>query len=415
MLLGFLVVVVGGVGYVAALPVTPTPRETTIINKACRNKQSDIYFLLDSSSSLLPRDFEKVRNFVVSFVEMLDIAPDATRVGLGVFANDFYGQFEFGEHSNKSEVVEAIRRVPHYGGGTYTGKGLLGMRTTGFREGVVRKNATKIGVVITDGRSRHRTNTITEAGQLKDEGVWLFAIGVTRGVDTNELSIFASVPQTDFIRHVNTFGDLTRLTNGLVHRACRLQAPHADNATCGRQQKADIMFIYNAAAMNVTSVMNVQNFTKDVIQAFSMTSGNVRVGVISEGRQGGDIPLSQYIRREDFVQALQHLHKPELAPLLRKARQQGYDPHSGGRPNAKKFAIVFVDDINVSADALWEAHMMRFNDINVYVIGVGLGREKGRVEELSTSQSRFSRFQSYANLRNDTEQQKFIRNLCESV
>lgn len=57
----------------------------------CAEKPVDIYFLLDCSSSVWIVDFEKLLGFVVSIIERMHIAPDATRVGLGVFSNSFDG------------------------------------------------------------------------------------------------------------------------------------------------------------------------------------------------------------------------------------------------------------------------------------------------------------------------------------
>nr|WNX29090.1 VWACP-7 [Colubraria reticulata] len=390
------------------------------ILKECQNQQSDIYFLLDSSSSQSLSDFQKLKDFVVSFVKQLDIGPNTTRVGLGLFASDFFAQFDLGQHSNKNAVIQAVQGVNFTGGGTYTSRGLRGMRTSGFEDGVVRKKATKIGVVVTDGRTRHRTDTLAEASELEDMGVWLFAIGVGSRVDERELSIFSSEPHREFLRYVPTFDDLAApdLLSHLASSACNLQPPHADNAMCGGDQKADILFVYNAVAMTPSNLSDVQAFTVNLIRNFSMTSGKVRVGLVSEGRQGGDIALSQYIRKEDIVWALKHQRRSEIAELLRKVRQQGYKAHFGGRTNAKKFAIIFMNDADITIDAMVEAQIMTYNDVIVYVIEVGLDLPESGFNKYPWLRSRLGhvlKFASYAELLNPTgreEREKFIKKLC---
>ena len=62
---------------------------------------------------------------------------------------------------------------------------------------------------------------------------------------------------------------------------------------CGQKNKADVMFVYNGAALSSRDMQHVRDFTKHVVGQFSMATGNVRVGVLSEGCQGGDIELSQ--------------------------------------------------------------------------------------------------------------------------
>ena len=81
------------------------------------------------------------------------------------------------------------------------------------------------------------------------------------------------------------------------------------------------MFVYNAAAMSARNVTTVNNFTKYVIDNFSMTSGNIRVGVISEGRQGGDIDLSQVSQKTDFTYKRRKSRKQEKT-LSKRSRKQ---------------------------------------------------------------------------------------------
>ena len=64
-------------------------------------------------------------------------------------------------------------------------------------------------------------------------------------------------------------------------------------AACGKDRKADVMFVHNAGALSSRDISKVREFTRKVVGEFSMTSGNVRAGVISEGCQGGDIELSE--------------------------------------------------------------------------------------------------------------------------
>ena len=55
--------------------------------------------------------------------------------------------------------------------------------------------------------------------------------------------------------------------------------------------------------------------------------------------------IPQFFRREDFARALLDQPRPRFAPLLKKLRLQGYDPARGGRREASKIAVIFVDDV----------------------------------------------------------------------
>ncbi|XP_070183069.1 cartilage matrix protein-like [Littorina saxatilis] len=380
----------------------------------CKDNPADIYFLLDCSSSVWIVDYDKQLEFVVSLVNHFHIDPNATRVGLGIFSDDFRPVIDIGGYPDKDTLIRAIRATPYLSGNTYTDKGLRGLRTQGFRSGVVRPNVTKIGVVVTDGRSRHRSNTVAEATLAREENIWLFAIGVGDNVDKEELSTIASQPKDQFVFHVASFSILGTLAHTLAISTCNLHQPQADSAVCGQKTKADILFVYNGAAMSSRDVGKVREFTRHAAGEFSMASGNVRAGVISEGCQGGDIELSQYIRKEDFVKALVNQPQPSLSPLLKKLRLQGYDPARGGRRFAMKMAVVFVDDVMTPRDdVLYEALLLKYDDVLIHVMAIGTNYDMSEIKQLATSQTHITQLASYDDLLDEKIRKQFLDKFCE--
>ncbi|KAL8622791.1 hypothetical protein ACOMHN_026912 [Nucella lapillus] len=395
---------------------TPGNSTDDIIN-GCKNNPADIYFLLDCSSSVWIVDFDKQLDFVASLVKRLDIRPEATRVGVGVFSNDFYHMLDIGGYPDKNILIRTIKATPYYSGNTYTGKGIHGMRTHGFRPEIVRPNVTKIGVVITDGQSRHRTNTVAQATLAKEEHIWVFTIGVGRSVDEDELAAIASVPTGQFSFRVDSFSALTSLTNPLGHYMCNLQQPQSDGATCGQDTRGDVVFAYNAGGMSTLEVGVVKDFVSYLVGLFSMATGNVRVGLVSSATQGGDINLEQYIRGDDFITALMNQPRPRLSPLLKKVRLQSFDPVNGGRHNAKKLVIVVLDGaIADSSDALFEAVLLKYENAVVYVVGVGNTVKESEMKQIASSPDYIKTFLSYNDLReNTTKRKEFLAKFCESL
>ncbi|XP_076443241.1 matrilin-1-like [Babylonia areolata] len=403
----------------ATAPTTTTTTGTAALERVlegCKNNPADIYFLLDCSSSVWIVDFDKQLQFVVSLVERLDTRPNATRVGLGVFSNDFYHQLDIGDYPDSKTLTRFIKSAPYYTGNTYTGKGLQGMRTHGFRAGVARPNATKIGVVITDGRSRHRSNTMAEATLAKEAHIWLFAIGVGNSVDREELSAIASVPKKQFSYHVQTFDVLASLTDTVARSMCLLEQPQSDGAVCGQKVRGDVMFVYNAGSMAPPELLQVREFIGHLVGQFSMATGNVRVGVLSEGSQGGDITLEQYIRSQDFIQALMKLPKARLGPLFKKLRVQGFDPQRGGRPNAKKIVIAFVNDaMEDRNDVLFEALLLKYDDALIHVVSLGDNVDKGEVKQLATAPDYIKQFALYSDLESPQRRKDFVKMICQHL
>ena len=121
----------------------------------------------------------------------------------------------------------------------------------------------------------------------------------------------------------------------------------------------------------------------------------------------------QHVRRDDFVNALMSQPKPELAPLLKKLRLQGYDPARGGRPDAAKMAIVFVDDVMTSRDdLLYEALLLEYDDVLIHVVAVGSTYSLEEVKQLARSPNHITKFSGYEDLVDDAKVKEFRDKFC---
>ncbi|XP_062266289.1 cartilage matrix protein [Platichthys flesus] len=53
----------------------------------CKTRPTDIVFIVDSSRSVRPAEFEQVKVFLAKVIEGLDVGPNATRVGVVNYAS----------------------------------------------------------------------------------------------------------------------------------------------------------------------------------------------------------------------------------------------------------------------------------------------------------------------------------------
>ena len=58
-------------------------------------------FVVDSSRSVRPVEFEKVKVFLSQVIESLDVGPNATRVGLVNYASSVKQEFPLRAHSSR--------------------------------------------------------------------------------------------------------------------------------------------------------------------------------------------------------------------------------------------------------------------------------------------------------------------------
>lgn len=64
----------------------------------CKTRPTDLVFIVDSSRSVRPSEFEQVKVFLAKVIEGLDVGPNATRVGVVNYAsrvkNEVRAQFK---------------------------------------------------------------------------------------------------------------------------------------------------------------------------------------------------------------------------------------------------------------------------------------------------------------------------------
>ena len=95
---------------------------------------ADIVFLVDSSTSIGPQSFQKVKSLFHSIVSGLDISSGQVRVGLAQYNDRVYPGFWLHQHPLKSVVLKRIRNLPYRTGGTNTGSALEFIRTNYLTE-----------------------------------------------------------------------------------------------------------------------------------------------------------------------------------------------------------------------------------------------------------------------------------------
>lgn len=105
-----------------ALTLCPLP--LPLLGHLCRTRPTDLVFVVDSSRSVRPVEFEKVKVFLSQVIESLDVGPNATRVGLVNYASTVKPEFPLRAHGSKASLLQAVRRIQPLSTGTMTGLAL---------------------------------------------------------------------------------------------------------------------------------------------------------------------------------------------------------------------------------------------------------------------------------------------------
>lgn len=187
----------------------------------CGGKPADVYFLVDASSSIWDPDFHKQLDFVNDVVDIFDVAPDKTRVGLVAYSDGIHPRIFLDSYFNKAILRTVINNTRHLTGGTNTGGAIKFVREEGFSADRARTDVAHIMVLLTDGQSDNPMVTEEEATKAKEQGIYIFAIGVGGNIDIRELEQISSDPKEDYAFTVDNFDALSSLKNILAMQTCK--------------------------------------------------------------------------------------------------------------------------------------------------------------------------------------------------
>lgn len=188
---------------------------------ACREAVlADIVFLVDSSTSIGPQNFQKVKNFLRSVVLGLDISGDQVRVGLAQYNDNTFPAFQLNQYLLKSVVLEHIQNLPYRTGGTNTGAALEFIRTNYLTESAgsrAKDRVPQIVILVTDGESNDEAQEA--ADRLKEDGVVVYVVGINVQ-DVQELQKIASKPFEKFLFNTENFNILQDVSGSILQSLC---------------------------------------------------------------------------------------------------------------------------------------------------------------------------------------------------
>ena len=139
--------------------------------------------------------------FTIKNIDSFELGNDRIRVGALVYSNNVPSFFNLA--TDRTYIENQIKSFVQPREGTRTDLAIIKLGE------ILQNSNTKVGVVITDGESLNRTQTIAEAAKLRNVGVTLVAVGIGSLVNVVELMGIAG--SSSLVKMI-TFSDLTSLT-----------------------------------------------------------------------------------------------------------------------------------------------------------------------------------------------------------
>ncbi|XP_036401346.1 collagen, type XXVIII, alpha 2a [Megalops cyprinoides] len=192
----------------------------------CKERPMELVFVIDSSESVGPENFEIIKDFVTALVDRVTVGRNATRIGLVLYSLDVHMEFNLARYVTKQDVKQAIRKMPYMGEGTYTGTAIRKATQEAFYS--ARVGVRKVAIVITDGQTDKREPVKLDIAvrEAHAANIEMYALGIVNTSDPTqaeflrELNLIASDPDSEHMYLIDDFNTLPALESKLVSQFC---------------------------------------------------------------------------------------------------------------------------------------------------------------------------------------------------
>nr|KAF6422987.1 matrilin 4 [Rousettus aegyptiacus] len=215
------------------LLLQPWETQLQFAGPRCRTGPLDLVFVIDSSRSVRPFEFETMRQFLVGLLRGLDLGPNATRVGVIQYSSQVQSVFRLGAFLRRDDMERAIRALVPLAQGTMTGLAIQYAMNVAFSvaEGARPPEARvpRVAVIVTDGRPQDRVAEV--AAQARARGIEIYAVGVQRA-DVGSLRAMASPPLDEHVFLVESFDLIQEFGLQFQGRLCAIDHCSFGNHSC---------------------------------------------------------------------------------------------------------------------------------------------------------------------------------------
>ena len=196
-------------------------------SEQCTQK-SDVVFVVDSSGSIARSNFKKELQFVKEVASTFKMGPEQSQIAVISYSDRAQVDIRFGEYSNVNDFNSAVNRVKHQRQRTRIDKALDLANTMVFTPaGGARPDVAKVMVILTDGKQTVTSDSKTldvAVRPLLEKNVTVFAVGVGKAIDINELLLLVGNNPENLFRAEN-FNELAKDSLRVAAQTCKKIKP----------------------------------------------------------------------------------------------------------------------------------------------------------------------------------------------
>ncbi|KAJ3598257.1 hypothetical protein NHX12_001768 [Muraenolepis orangiensis] len=332
---------------------------------ACKDIPGDLLFLIDSSGSIDPDYYRKMKDFMKAMIGKSQVGQDMVHVGVMQYSNVQTLVFPLNRFYDRSEMWKAIDNMQQLGGGTHTGQALTDVSVyfdpvIGGRPGM-RQNL----FLVTDSEAQDEVKGPAEL--LRKKGVNIYSIG---GVDANTQQLLEISGSHDRVFTERNFDVLKDLDSQLALRLCERE--------CKKTEVADIIFLVDGStSITLPKFRSMLKFMESMVNETTVGEEMTRFGVILYSNEPTSVfKLNQYFSKRQVTGAIQALRSPLGDTYTGKALAytlQYFNQQYGGRraSNVPQILMVITDGDATDRNKLMAPSVaLRDSGISVFSIGV---------------------------------------------
>ncbi|KAL2763655.1 matrilin-4 isoform 3 precursor, partial [Daubentonia madagascariensis] len=383
------------------LLLQPWETQLQVAGPGCHTGPLDLVFVIDSSRSVRPFEFETVRQFLVGLLRGLNVGPNATRVGVIQYSSQVQSVFPLGAFSRPEDMERAIRALVPLAQGTMTGLAIQYAMNVAFSvaEGArpPEERVPRVAVIVTDGRPQDRVAEV--AAQARARGIEIYAVGVQRA-DVGSLRAMASHPLDQHVFLVESFDLIQEFGLQFQRRLCecvseglsyRCLCPEgrqlqADGKSCNRCREGHVdlvLLVDGSKSVRPQNFELVKRFVNQIVDFLDVSPDGTRVGLVQfSSRVRTEFPLGRYGTAAEVKQAVlavEYMERGTMTGLaLRHMVEHSFSEAQGARPralNVPRVGLVFTDGRSQDDISVWAARAKE-EGIVMYAVGVGKAVEE---------------------------------------
>uniref|UniRef100_A0A8C3URK2 Matrilin 4 n=1 Tax=Catharus ustulatus TaxID=91951 RepID=A0A8C3URK2_CATUS len=383
--------------------------------KPCRTGPLDIVFVIDSSRSVRPFEFETMRRFMMDIIGNLDVGPNATRVGVIQYSSQVQNIFSLKTFFTRAEMERAINSIIPLAQGTMTGLAIQYAMNVAFstQEGArpPHKGIPRIAIIVTDGRPQDRVTEV--ATQARNAGIEIYAVGIQRA-DMSSLRAMASPPLEEHVFLVESFELIQQFAKQFQDKLCgvdmcverehgcqhscvstpgsfycecnpgyRLNADGKTCSKCGAGHVDLVMVIDGSKSVRPQNFELVKQFVNRIVDLLEVSPHGTRVGLVQySSRVRTEFPLNKYHSADEIKKAVmdvEYMEKGTMTGLaLKHMVEHSFSELEGARPlshNIPRIGLVFTDGRSQDDISEW-ARRAKESGIVMFAVGVGKAVEE---------------------------------------